>query len=170
MDKVGLAALTILALAGAGLPAFSHAGDPLYMPHGRGEPSALSPDPSGTAATALPGEGLSPDEADARIGWLILTHIMDVRAALRLDHVEEAADKLARARAALRDLEKRLDGRSHGLVLPSSLSASLARGASALSGRDRTGADQALADAERDLQAALASLDAKLFPQSGAAR
>jgi len=73
LDKVVRAALTILALAGAGLPAASHAGDPLYVPHWRGEPSALSPDPSGKAATALPGEGLSPDEADARIGGLILT-------------------------------------------------------------------------------------------------
>src|SRR5580692_2768229 len=127
LDKVGFAALTILALAGAGMPAACHAGDPLYIPHRRGEPSALSPDPSGTAATALPGERLSQDEADARIGWLVLTHIMDVRAALRRDHVEEAADKLARARAAVRNLEKRLDGRSHGLALPSSLSASLVR-------------------------------------------
>jgi hypothetical protein len=170
LDKVGFAALTILALAGAGMPAACHAGDPLYVPHRRGEPSALSPDPSGTAATALPGERLSQDEADARIGWLVLTHIMDVRAALRRDHVEEAADKLARARAALRNLEKRLDGRSHGLALPSSLSASLARSEGALSGGDRAGADRALADAERDLQTALADLDAKLFPQSGAPR
>jgi hypothetical protein len=170
LDKVGLAALTILALAAAGLPAASHAGDPLYVPHRRGEPSALSPDPSGTAATAVPGEGVSQDEVDARIGWLVLTHIMDVRAALRRDHVEEAVDKLARARAALRNLEKRFDGRSHGLVLPSSLSASLAEGEGALSGGDRAAADRALADAERGLQAALADLDTKLFPQSGTPR
>jgi hypothetical protein len=170
LDKVGFAVLTILALAGVGMPTASHAGDPLYIPHRRGEPSALSPDPSGTAATALPGERLSQDEADARIGWLVLTHIMDVRAALRRDHVEEAADKLARARAALRNLEKRLAGRSHGLALPSSLSASLAQSEAALSGGERAGADRALADAERDLQTALADLDAKLFPQSGAPR
>jgi hypothetical protein len=146
------------------------AGDPLYLPHRLGEPSALSPDPNGTAAISVPGEGLPQDEIDARIGWLVLTHVMDVRAALRRDHVEEATDKLARARATLRDLEQRLEGQRHGLVLPSGLAASLARGASALSGRDRAGADHALADAERGLQAALADLDAKLYPQSGVAR
>jgi hypothetical protein len=175
VDKIGRAVLTMLAFAGlastgAVLPVPVDAGDPLYLPHRRGEPSALSPDPSGTADTAVPGEGLPQDEIDARIGWLILTYVVDARTALRREHVEEAAAKLARARPALRDLETRFAGRSHALSLPPSLSASLLRADGALAGHDRAGADSALADAERILQSALADLDAKLLPQSGPAR
>lgn len=168
MDKLGLAALMILALAVAA-PA-AHAGDPLYAPQRPGEPSALSPDPNGTAATAVPGERLPQDEIDARIGWLVLTYIMDVRAALRRDHLDEAADKLARARVALRSLEQRSAGRAGGLMLPSSLTANLASGTAALAGHDRAGADRAFADAERVLHDTLAELDTKLYPQSGAPR
>lgn len=180
MDKIGRAVLTRLALAGlalaglalagAALPAPVAAGDPLYLPHRRGEPSALSPDPSGTADTAVPGEGLPQDEIDARIGWLVLTFVIDARTALRRELVDAAAAKLARARAALRDLETRFVGRSHALSVPPNLSASLTQADSALAGRDRAGADRALADAERVLQGALVELDTKLFPQSGAPR
>src|SRR5271170_3767283 len=170
LNRVGCAVLATLVLAGALAPAASRAADPLYLPHRAGEPSALTPDPNGTAATAVPGEDLSQDEADARVGWLVLTYVMDVRAALRRGHAEEAAAKLARVRVALRTLTARLDARPHRLTVPAGLDASLASGERALSARDRAGAELVLADSERALRAALAELDTELYPQSGAPR
>lgn len=167
LSKVGLAAMTIMALASTAWPAAANEGDGSEVRHRRGAFSALSPDPDGTADTVVPGERLSHGEVDARIGWLVQTYIMDTRAALRRDHIHVAVETLARARSALHSLEQRSDGHIHDLRA-SDLAASLAQAERALSAGDRTGADRALADGERGLHAALVALDDALLPQSGA--
>ena len=167
LNRVALAAVIALALAGEALPTTAHADEGSNAPHASGAFSALSPDPDGTADTVVPGEHLQYAEVDARIGWLVQTYIMDARAALRRDQVHEAVETLARARSALSALGQRSEERTHDLKLPTSLAASLTQARVALSADDRAGADRALAYGERRLQTALVDLDAELHPQSG---
>lgn len=156
--KTGLAAMMIAMAAAAAVPA-AGADDPTGRPQRRDGATALSPRP-GTADTVVPGEAVTGDEADARIGWLLLTYVAAVRTSLPRDNPQRTADEMARARAALADLERRLGTGAHRLVLPVGFAANLATAADALTHGDVAASDRALGDCEQGLHATLAAFDA----------